>query len=99
MARTTKTANTNGTAFTGTEYSEALANRGVAMKAFDAGEMDAATKSGFRAIVRQMRNAITKSGMTVQEWREAEQIREAALTQSRKRSRKPRTESTEPAAV
>jgi len=82
--------NTNGTAFNGTQYTEALANRGAAMKAFENGEINATQKNAARAAVRQMRNAITKTGMSVTEWRESEEIREAEI----KANRKPRARKT-----
>ena len=87
MATKRTNPNTNGTTFNGTQYSQALAERGVAMQAFEKGEINATQKNAARATVRQMRNQITRSGMSVTEWRQAEEIREAEV----KASRRPRT--------
>ena len=90
MATKRTNPNTNGTSFNGTQYTQALAERGVAMKAFEDNQITAEAKNAARATVRQMRNQITKSGMSVVAWREAEEIREAEVKASRKpRTRKP----------
>lgn len=72
---------TGGLEFTGTQYSEMLAIRLTAMHGFAGGTVDAETKNKARAAVRNARKAIQNAGLTVDEWREAEQAREAALTQ------------------
>lgn len=88
MARRTQQF-TAGTAFTGTQYTEALAIRTAAMHGFAEGTVDAATKSAARAAVRSMRKAINATEFSVPEWRQAEAEREAAQKASRKRSRTP----------
>lgn len=88
MARRTQQF-TGGTEFTGTQYTQALATRTVAMKGFAEGTVDAATKNAARAEVRRMRKAINATELSVPEWRQAEAEREAAQKASRKRSRTP----------
>lgn len=93
MARTVKTQVTGNTEFTGSQYTEFLATRIAAMKGFAEGTVTLEDKNAARAQVRNARNAIRKADLTVEEWRKAEEIREAALTApKRSRSRKPAEE-------
>ena len=88
MART-KTQTTGNTPFTGTQYAEMLSVRKAAMAGFAEGTVSAEDKGAARAQVRQARKVINATGASVSEWREAEEIREAALP----KGRKPRTAS------
>jgi hypothetical protein len=90
MARKQPASTTGNTSFTGSEYQEYLNVRNSAMKGFAEGTVDAPTKNAARALVRNARKAIQAAGLTVPEWRELEQVREAELAESRKRARKPR---------
>lgn len=90
MAAKTKTpVTTGGTAFTGTEYQQYLDIRREAMAGFADGTVDATAKNLARAVVRNARKAITATGMTVDEWREAERVREAEVAAAK--TRKPRS--------
>lgn len=82
---------TGGVEFTGTQYAEALKVRTAAMHGHAEGTVDTETKNAARAVVRRARNAIKKAGLTVDQWREAEQVRETALAESKKAARKPRS--------
>lgn len=87
MARSTKTQTTGNTPFTGTEYVQMLEVRKAAMSGFAEGTVTPQEKGAARVQVRNARTTITKAGFTVKGWREAEQVREAALP----KVRKPRT--------
>lgn len=85
MARTTTqpVQTTGNTPFTGEEYKSYLEVRRQAMQGFADETVDQATKNAARALVRNARKAIQNTGMTVVEWREAEEVREAeALVQA-----------------
>lgn len=86
---------TGGLEFTGSDYSQMLAIRLTAMHGNAEGTVDDATKNKARAAVRNARKAIQNAGFSVDEWRELEKAREAALVQPEAPKaatpRKPRT--------
>lgn len=98
MARSAKTQSavaTGGVAITGSQYKELLDTRQLAMHGFAEGTVDAATKAAARTAVRNARKLINanEDGLSVAEWRQAEELREAELKaaqQPKVRTRKPR---------
>lgn len=92
MARRTAQTATGNTPFTGTQYAALLETRRIAMAGFAEGTVDTATKNAARAAVRNARKAVDATGMSMSEWREAEQAREDALKASRSRARQAKKE-------
>lgn len=72
-----RTQTTGNIKLSGTTYSKHLEARQIAMKAFEAGTVNEDTMKAARAVVRQDRKLITSTGMTVTEWRAAEELRQA----------------------
>lgn len=97
MARKTPVQTTGNTPFSGTQYTEYLATRQIAMAGFAEGTVSAEDKAAARTVVRQARKAIAATGLTVKAWREAELVRENEAAEAKRAARSQRSPKAEPA--